>query len=455
MIIRFILFLLIYNVGCTNAAEKNVYINPDSQDGSERKGTVENPYLSLDEVKLESNTNYYIRRSTRLILSRPLQIHGIQNVSFSAYGKGNNPVVLVQSLPKPLDIYHSQQIKIENLKIQGTGTNIFGVRISGQSNDITIESCNIENALWGLRLMGRSNQEPLKNIKVKNTTIQNIGDDGIFAMHVSGLMVDSCNINKVNQKWFYAGKTESQAPGDAIQLEKCYDFTIQNSQLDRTDTGNKFAFIANNSVKGLIQHNTIKGPSSEGEGGAAIYLGYTSDSIDLVSNIIKNSPCAVYTHANNITLHRNVLSNNEVGIWLKNTEKALLLNNTFMQNPLAVVGSNVEMFNNIFYSTTTDRMFKLKEPYKSDYNCFYAEAEYKFFEGYRDFKSYVNSTGNDNNSIYSDPLFTGNTEERPEYYLEHNSPCIDKGKNITVKYNPENEYCGNGLDMGAREYCKK
>lgn len=437
------------------ASEKNIYIDPGNSAGTVKKGTKENPYSSFEEIKLNSQTTYLIKRSSRMILSRPLNIHGMNNITIADYGEGDKPVINTSYLAKPLDIYHSERIKIENIRIEGKGRNIFGIRVSGNSKDITIDNCQVENALWGIRLIGRSNLEPLKNIILKNTKIENIGDDGIFAMHVSKLLVDSCVIEKVNQKWFYAGKTESKAPGDAIQLEKCYDFTIQNSRLDRTDTGNKFAFIANNSVKGLIQHNTIKGPSSEGEGGAAIYLGYTSDSIDIVFNIIKNSPCAVYTHANNIKLYRNVLRNNEVGIWLKNTEKALLLNNTFMQNPLAVVGSNVEMFNNIFYSTTTDRMFKLKEPYKSDYNCFYTEAEYKLFEGYRDFKSYVNSTGNDNNSIYSDPLFTGNKGEKPGYYLEHNSPCIDKGKNITVKYNPGNEYCGNGLDMGAREYCKK
>lgn len=450
-----IVFLLslffIMNMCNIPASEKHIYIDPGSS--SLKKGTKEHPYSSFEELKLNSQTTYLIKRSSRMILSQPLNIHGMNNITISAYGKGDKPVINISYLAKPIDIYHSERINIENIRIEGKGRNIFGVRVSGNSNDVKIDNCHIENALWGVRLLGRSKQKPLKNINVENTKIENIGDDGIFAMHVSNLLIDTCLIEKVNQKWFFAGKTESQSPGDAIQLEKCYDFTIRNSSLDRTDTGNKFAFIANNSVKGLIQHNTIKGPLSEGEGGAAIYLGYTSDSIDLVSNIIEDSPCAVYTHAKYITLYRNVIKNNDVGIWLKNTEKAMLLNNTFMQNPMAIVGSNMEMFNNIFYSTTTDRLFKIKEPYESDYNCFYTDAEFKLFNGHRDFKSYVNSTGNDSNSVYADPLFRANAEKEADYYLGENSPCIDKGKDIAVKFNTEYEYCGNGVDIGAREYC--
>ena len=254
--VALIILLMILAAYQLKGSENRVYIDPHSKDSALRNGTIDNPFASWEEVNITSNCTYLIKCSSELSLRQTLHIYGKTNITISSYGEGKAPIIQAGGLKRVVDIYNSQHIQMKNIHLIGNGNNIFGIRIKGDSRNITINQCHISRFLWGIRLMGYSKEVTLERITVEKTLIEEIADDGIFAQHVAGLVIDSCVIRKVNQKWFRQGRSEAQAPGDGVQLIKCNGFTINYCQIDRSDTGNKCCIMANKSSNGTIKNNT-------------------------------------------------------------------------------------------------------------------------------------------------------------------------------------------------------
>jgi parallel beta-helix repeat protein len=435
-------------------SEQFIYIDPGSHGTDRGNGSAANPYTSWEQVKMQSNTTYYIKRSSQVVLNEPTDIHKKTNITIAAYGEGRMPLFHTGNLQKPFDIIHSQQINLHGIAFSGGDKSSYCLRIIGESSNINIRDCHFSQALWGIRIIGNPDGHMPKQIYIANTTVQETGDDGIFAQHASNLHIDSCHIRRVNQNWFKTGRSESQASGDAIQLYKCRSFTIKNNRLDRSDTGNKFALIASQSQNGLVSNNIIVGPSTEGKGGACIYLGKGSDNIHITDNILQGSRCGIYSHAGNIVFTKNTLTNNMSGGVFLDTRQALVINNTFWKNIIMLRGSNLEIFNNIFYSTgqKREKAFNLKAPYNSDYNCYFPlpPKQSSNLEGALLLSL---KTDRDKHSIYSDPLLAG--KHQGGFLLTPSSPCIDQGTTRIERWGLLDDYCGKSVDIGASEYCPK
>jgi hypothetical protein len=435
----------------TAGANKIIYIDPGNKNLG-RNGTIKNPYNSWDEIKPVSNTIYKIKRSTMLILYRPLNFGSKTGITVETYGEGNIPVINTKYVEKPININSSENITIKDIHINGNSNSIYCIRIMGNSKDIYIKNCTFTRAMWGMRLMGQENQTHKHNINIISCKISNTGDDGIYAQNINRLKIDSCQITKVNQKWFTLGKAESQASGDGIQLENCSGFIVSNCKIDRTDTGNKFCVVANNSRKGEILGNQLKGPSPKGSGGACIYLGFVTDSIEVCYNLLSHSPCGIYSHAKSIKLFKNILTENGIGMWLINSINGVIVNNTFWNNAVALNAQNVHVLNNIFYaSSIKHHMVYLKKPFTENYNCYFISEPNKLFDGYGSLVWFSFATGNGKNSIFCDPLFENNPDGN--FNLVKSSPCIDKGSNKFRKWNLSINYCGDAVDIGAKEFC--
>lgn len=304
--------------------------------------------------------------------------------------------------------------------------------------------------MWGIRLMGNGNVPATRNIRIHNCTINNIADDGIFAQNIHQLTIDSCQIARVNQKYLTTGTSEKEAPGDGIQLINCSNFSIEYCNIDRTDTGNKFAIIANQCKHGFIAYNQIQGPLSTANGGAAIYLGYTTDSITIAHNQIANSPCALYSHAKTQTIYRNIIYDNENGIWLHNTQNTMLLHNTLVNNNISIIGKNFHLYNNIIVNDSAkEPIIKLLGPIKSNFNCFFAPSMGQIFNNYISLKAYQQNTGNGNHSLFADPRFLAS--EKNNFALSPGSPCIDEGRILSTPELQAAPFYGNRPDIGAIE----
>jgi hypothetical protein len=437
---------------CASPNEKHVYIDPGVSGNSRQEGTIENPYKNWDAVSLKSNTVYLLKRSTEITLNSLLAVYNKSNVTITAYGKGKTPVVKASSVQRPLDVYNSEHITIKNIKFAGNGNNNFLIRIRGDNENITIDNVVFTNSVWGIRLVGYEQGNEPGEIQIKNCQISDIGDDGIFAQNVHDLLIDSCYIQKVNQKWFYIGKSQVQSPGDGIQLENCRNFTIRNCQIDRTDTGNKFCIIANHSKNGRVENNVLMGPLEKGEGGASIYLGIETDSVLIINNNISFSPCGIYSHAVNNYVYRNVFKENSVGSWFININKAIILNNVYWNNPVALKGSVLKVFNNIFYaSALSDHLMHLHEPCETDHNCYFIRQPDMLFKKHGKLPAYTFRTGNGKNSVFGDPLVSN--PEEADFSLQEDSPCIDKGIGKVEGWGVIDNVCGEAVDIGVIEWC--
>ncbi len=433
-------------------SEQFVYIDPGSHGTSRGNGSAGNPYTTWDQVRMVSNTTYYIKRSTDVVLNEPTDIHKKTNITIAAYGEGKMPLLRTGKLQKPFDIIHSQKITLRGIAFSGEDKSSYCLRIMGKSSDITIRDCHFSKALWGIRIIGNPDAHNPKQIRIVNTTVQETGDDGIYAQYTHNLHIDSCRIQRVNQNWFRAGQSESMASGDAIQLFNCRSFSVSHNRLDRSDTGNKFALIASQSQNGTISNNTILGPSTQGQGGACIYLGGGTDNIHAANNILKGSRYGIYSHAGNIAFTKNTLVNNLTGAVFLDTRQALVINNTFWNNATLLQGSHLEIYNNIFCSAgqKQGKAFRLKVPYNSDYNCYFPGPS----EDPSDLDGPVllsSKRDQDQHSVFANPLLAKSPQGR--FLLTPSSPCIDRGTNQTERWGLPEDYCGKAVDIGASEYC--
>ncbi|MGM0551523.1 MAG: right-handed parallel beta-helix repeat-containing protein [Bacteroidota bacterium] len=426
------------------------YIDPSVAQKSNANGSLKHPYSNWEAVPKRSNMRYRVKRGTHQRLEKPISFSGYKNIRIDTYGNGAPPRIEAVGISHAIDLYNCKEVSVNNLTIVGNEDVISGFRLKGNSSNIQLKNCSIQNTMWGIRLMGNGNVPATRNIRIRNCTINNIADDGIFAQNIHELSIDSCHIEKVNQKYLTIGTSEQEAPGDGIQLINCSNFSIEYCKIDRTDTGNKFAIIANQCKKGVIAHNHIQGPQTTVNGGAAIYMGYTTDSITIAHNQIANSPCALYSHAQTQYIYRNIMHNNENGIWLHNAQNAIILHNTLVNNTISILGKNFQLYNNIIVNGSAQKpLLKLSGPIKSNFNCFYAPSTTQVFNNYISLKAYQLHTGNGNHSIFAEPLFMA--PEKNNFELSPGSPCIDKGQTIATPKLQTVPFYGNRPDMGAIE----
>jgi hypothetical protein len=111
------------------------------------------------------------------------------------------------------------------------------------------------------------------------------------------------------------------------------------------------------------------------------------------------------------------------------------MNNTFFNNENYAIeslsGSKVVSKNNIFYLTPiSQKACKFGGEFISDYNLFNVEKS-GFLNDYSSLPLWSGSTGQDNNSLVTDPLFIN--IEGGDFRVKPNSPCINKGTELNLE----------------------
>lgn len=449
ILIILLLALTWASLGYTKQNDQSIYIDLGGSNAIQ-EGSRKYPYTKWKQIPWLSNTRYYIKRGSLDTLTKPLYLFRKKNIYISTYGLGDKPRLIAGNINKPIELIHCKNITIEKLQIRGHFNTISGIRIAGASKQIDINKCHLDSLLWGIRVLGNGTT-PVQNINIRHCKITQCADDGIFAKETHLLTIDSCIISQVNQKYKTIGTSEEQAPGDGIQLLSCNHFRLRHNHIDRSDTGNKFGIIINNTITGKILHNTIIGPMPTENGGAAIYLGYTTDSIHIAHNTLTNSPCAIYSHAKNLFIHHNILYHNQVGIWLHNNIEATILHNTLFQNPKAIIGKNLSLYNNIIAAPNISGPFiQIELPVKSNFNCYYSQNQQSIFHKFASLKGYGKISGNGSHSIFADPLLMA--PELNNFSLSPHSPCIDNARIIATPEKQAPTFTGKRPDIGAWEY---
>ncbi|KAF0201999.1 MAG: outer membrane adhesin-like [Bacteroidetes bacterium] len=400
--------------------------------GSVQNGSITNPYNSWSKVTFNSNNSYLQKRGTTASITGSITITGRSNIIIGAYGTGNRPRINKTSgSGHVLDLTTISNCTIQELEISSTSNATSGILIDGYGTAISsnnlIDNCVIHGCEWGVRIITRA-----AGNRILNTTIHNIGDDGIYIGEVLNIEIGYCNIYNVNTK-FFINPDESYSAGDNIQLVSLNNmyFNIHHNTLDHSSTGNKFCFIsAGETYSGVIEYNTMIGNSSQTT--SCIYLGNTNNTVTVRYNTLKDANYAVYSYASNLQFHYNQIIRNNQGLSIMSNRSLTALNNVFYNNNGISIGAgsgtSVTSRNNIFHiAGSNSRVYNTSGSVTSNNNNFNTQQN-GFLSGHSTLASWRSATGNDMNSFVANPLFVNPSND--DFCVQPTSPCINTGINV-------------------------
>lgn len=247
----------------------------------------------------------------------------------------------------------------------------------------------------------------------------------------------------------------------------------------------------NGVVSGNIVYNidSLNNPAYDGDRGAdGIYVdGGTNIIID--GNRVYQSNIGIEIASehsgkstSHITVRNNFVYNNHIaGIAMGgydtlrgSTEFCTVVNNTLFHNDTEKDGNGELMIqfdtrnntikNNIMFAN--DQNLLISNIYTQntgnivDYNLYFIagnanDSEWQWKnQSYQGFTTYKNATGNDSNSVFTNPLFVDTS--KPDLHLTLNSLAIDRGATLAASgdtdFDEEIRQEGQGTDIGADEY---
>ncbi len=425
---RFIfLTLLLVLVYSTMLFSATIYIDPTNT-ASNQNGSITNPYNAWSKVTFTNGDTYLQKRGTTYTTNSTISISNKSNITLGSYGTGPDAKMVASGTGYYfINITSSSNVIVADLEITSSGSWKSGVIIQGaNSANNLVDNCLIHNVEWGVRILTTS-----AGNKVMNSTIHNIGDDGIYVKDASSIEIGFCNIYDVNKK-FLINPDQSYSAGDGIQLASTNNlyFNIHDNIIDHSSMGNKFCIIAwGGNFSGIIENNTLIGtPSTSG-----IYISPTTNTVTVRYNTIKNSNYGIYSYASVLDAYYNIFSGNRSGINILPSYSLNARNNVFYNNTntgvSATSNTSVTLKNNIFHISSGAKAINAQGTISSNNNIFNQEQS-GFINGNSTLSAWKNSSGNDAASLVGNPNFSSPTSG--DFHLQSNSIAINKGANVNL-----------------------
>jgi hypothetical protein len=321
-----------------------IHIDPRNTNDAAEDGSRKHPFDSVSDIRWRDNAVYVLRRGTTLT-TEAFTANG-KGITLASYGAGNRPLIQCRSIAGRGKNYHAIRVDsgdglvVRDLEIDAPRATSC-LRLGGGCRDVRVDNCLLNGAAWGLRAFSFS------GLKVINTEIRNIKDDGMFVVGVTGIEIAHCYVHDVNQNWVAPYTPQSKAGGDSIQLVNCDDWHVHRNVLDRTNSGNKFCFIANNPEQrqGIFEHNVTRGPLTTGDGGSSVYFHDGDGLVVRYNTILGPSPGVLYSHSANLQIYGNIMAHTAGGVFA--SKSAHVANNVFYQVKGALVsGGHITFVNN-------------------------------------------------------------------------------------------------------------
>jgi len=405
---------------------KTIYIDPDYK-GTFHNGTKNQPFNTFDQLKFSSNSCYLLKAGSEIEVNASIFISGLKNCTISSYGEGKKPLIKYFGNGRLLDIYRSKNFKISLISFDCKEEAVCAIKYGDYCDDVSIDSCDIRGGTWGIRIVANFPDRAVRNVRIRNSKIHDIADDGIYVMRAKDVVISNCTIYKVNQNFFKVGKSEDEASGDGIQFYEVDTFQIIKNKIDRSDTGNKFSLILQNARAGRVSGNYFIGPSNN----TVIYISYHSSNILIDMNRLQGGKTAVYCHGQNIYLIKNIINEMDFRAFVFiDCLDIFMYHNTCYRIKHAIYGSNfhASVYNNIFYFLTGEGLaFSAGDHIESGNNCYFPHQVNMFGE-YSSLLLYRLNTQNGRSSFVSDPLLLD--PDNGNFHLNENSPCRKRAKKI-------------------------
>jgi hypothetical protein len=447
-----ILFGLLVSSTIVNGA--TFYIDPTSTSSATPDGSEKAPFKSWDNIPWVASSSYLQKRGTTCVVTRVIKPTG-DNVTLGAYGSGSRPVIksLVGDRAKAIEI-SVKKVLIKDLEVYSTNDIVCAILLGGDGPHV-VDNCVLHHCSWGIRVFNMTGK-----LTISNSTIHDVGDDGIYTENTEDVEIFGCNIYRVN-----ADLPEREtAGGDCIQISGDQGaLHIHDNILDHSDFGRKFCLIVGSAYSKndpvpdevLVENNVLIGFYDSEEVTSGVYLKESIKHLTFRYNIVKNAATGIWLNANT-TAHNNIFIGCTEAVTLNSGKTAEIYNNTFVNNYIGVntnYGSVGYVYNNIFADGDyTHSYYSLYGDITCDKNCFSSSGN-KLFNGFNTLSEWVAHRGRDANSIVADPEFVNVDEEN--FHIKSSSKCKDQGMVIEMV---KRDFDGNvvplfdGPDIGAYEY---
>lgn len=342
--------------------DEAVYIDPTNVSGG-RDGSIENPYNSFTESGFTSGNVYRLKAGTEIVLSSELNFSGHTATFVGRYGDGDDPKIkstvtgtcairfagstlcVLDHVEGYTDLSNSLITFIQ----MGTNTQFDG----GTSN--VISNCFIHHVKQGTADGGMGIRGGGTSLSFINTKIEDCGCDGMYMRTTPSILIDGCEIRRINQN--YAGAAigfnnlGNGASGDGIQLDGIWsNYIIRNTIVDRSDayTGNKYCIIVNhaeeygNNDSGIIENCTF---STNSNVSAAVHIEFGNQSIIRYNwfNGVMDGIRLGGVYCVGIKIHHNIFVGCEDGIGVGTSYSGAGYDFT---GPATLT----EIYNNVFYN---------------------------------------------------------------------------------------------------------
>lgn len=387
-----------------------------------------------------------------------------KRITFSSYGSGNLPIIQASG-KNAISVYNKNYINIEDIEVKNSN---YGVWIAGSSSNINIKRITSSfNYYDGLIFDGTS----VSNILVEDTISHDNSRHGLLAH-------DSSNINVIRGKYY----NHITQYGIGVGFDNVAIGLSDNVESYNNYYGIKTANAARNI---LIFNNTVY---SNIEFGIDLDIGTLNSIVEKNKVYLTGKHGIVvewYSKDNIVTkniIHDNGKESFHAAIWVELANNTLVSYNTIYNEHRGIAfytnSINSKAYNNILYSLTDIGFFAADKAsyvtlknniaeltnivvniasdsqtgFVSNYNNWHSTgSKMVYSNNYLTFDSWKSTTGQDANSINSNPLFSS---PPTNLHLQSTSPCINKGVNVGLTSDFDNYAVPSGTapDIGAFEF---
>ncbi|HLE49236.1 MAG TPA: right-handed parallel beta-helix repeat-containing protein [Patescibacteria group bacterium] len=327
-------------------------------------------------------------------------------------------------------------------------TRDYGIYFNGQ-NKITVDGLTVTKAnLYGINI-GHDSSHTLDNAIVQNSLVQYSYDAGIFSWvptSLNGSLAATILNNEVSYNAIQDGIDGGNAPTgiEILGSNSTGPTLVQGNNIHHNYWGMEFD---QNSDHSTAQYNSIHDNNKMGMNID------NSDNNTFQYNLVYNHPVSWGLRiwdaaANGMTgnvVYNNVFYGNSIGIIVENEQTNLKIkNNILLANTANTSTSEITLESGHTY-TGLD----------IDYNSYYRESGttyWKYGATNYSFTDWKTNSGQDANSVNSDPLFTDATGY--DFTLQSVSPVINSGTDVSLTTDYAGTIVPQGTtpDIGAYEF---